>query len=259
VIHQNYRLGAILSVLLLGLLCSACASRPAAAPTAPASNPAPTAAVQETAVPSLAPASPTLAATPTAGGEVALPSISGNPADATSDVPANPTAPASQPSDTGVPATATPVNVVVLPGVEGSGAPGDNVEATVVPEATTSATVNGQSLALQVVASPETRARGLMFYRELAQDAGMLFVFPVDGQQSFWMRNTFVPLSVAFLDAERRIINIADMQPLDDQTFHVSAGPARYAIEVNQGWFAARGIEPGAVVEFTLPPDLEVR
>jgi hypothetical protein len=149
--------------------------------------------------------------------------------------------------------------VVILPGVEGSGAAGGGVEATVVPEAIVSATVNGQTLSLQVVASPETRARGLMFYRELPADAGMLFVFPVDGQQSFWMRNTFVPLSVAFLDAERRIINIEDMQPLDEQTFHVSAAPARYAIEVNQGWFAQRGIEPGTVVEFTLPPDLLVR
>jgi uncharacterized membrane protein (UPF0127 family) len=182
------------------------------------------------------------AATATAGSEVALPNVEG------------PAAP--PPADATPAAEAASTSAIALPNVEG---PALGADATVVPDATIAATVGGQTLNLQVVASPETRQQGLMFYRELPQDAGMLFVFPTDGELSFWMRNTLIPLSVAFLDADRRILNIADMQPLDDRTFHRSSGPARYALEVNQGWFAARGIEPGAVVEFTLPPDLAVR
>jgi uncharacterized membrane protein (UPF0127 family) len=96
-----------------------------------------------------------------------------------------------------------------------------------------------------------------MFRQELADDAGMLFVFPQDQGLSFWMRNTTIPLSIAFIDSERRIINIADMQPLDESSVP-SERPARYALEVNQGWFAVRGIKPGDRVEFVLPADLEV-
>lgn len=128
-----------------------------------------------------------------------------------------------------------------------------------MPEAQIPLQIGGASLTALVVATPETRARGLMFYRELPDDLGMLFVFPFDSLGSFWMRNTYVPLSVAFLDSERRVLNIADMQPLDEQTQHFPVSPARYALEMRQGWFAERGIGPGAVVEFTLPSDLVVR
>nr|PZN35714.1 MAG: DUF192 domain-containing protein [Chloroflexota bacterium] len=131
-------------------------------------------------------------------------------------------------------------------------------EPTVVPDTEITATVEGHQLRLLVVATPEKRAQGLMFVQELPDDTGMLFVFPMDTPLSFWMRNTYIPLSVAFLDAEGRILNIEDMQPLDE-SLHSSVAPARYALEVNQGWFAARGIGPGAVVEFTLPPDLVVQ
>jgi uncharacterized membrane protein (UPF0127 family) len=147
----------------------------------------------------------------------------------------------------------------MMPGVTAPQDPVAVAGPTVVPDAEIEATVGGHALRLRVVATPEKRAAGLMFYRELPDDLGMLFVFPVDQELSFWMRNTLVPLSVAYLDAERRILNVEDMQPLDEQTFHRSAGPARYALEVRQGWFAARGIGAGAVVEFTLPAGLPVQ
>ena len=76
-----------------------------------------------------------------------------------------------------------------------------------------------------------------MFREELPEDRGMLFVFPDERVLEFWMRNTEIPLSIAFADASGRIVRIADMEPLSDAP--VSSGaPARYALEVNRGWFA---------------------
>ena len=93
------------------------------------------------------------------------------------------------------------------------------------------------------------RQRGLMERDELADDAGMLFVFGREQQLSFWMRNTRVPLSIAYIAADGRIVDIEDMEPFDDRTQHPSAEPARYALEVNQGFFEERGIEVGDTVE----------
>ncbi len=94
--------------------------------------------------------------------------------------------------------------------------------------------------------------RGLMERTELAEDAGMLFVFERDEPRSFWMRNTLIPLSIAYIAESGRIVDIQDMQPLDE-TSHPSAEPARYALEVNQGFFAERGIEAGDEVEIPNP------
>ena len=96
----------------------------------------------------------------------------------------------------------------------------------------------------EVAADFSTRARGLMHRKGLAPNAGMLFVFDAPSEQCMWMKNTYIPLSVAFLDAEGAIINIADMQPHSEQT-HCSARPALYALEMTRGWFAERGIKPG--------------
>lgn len=96
----------------------------------------------------------------------------------------------------------------------------------------------------EVAADFATRGRGLMHRKGLAPNAGMLFVFDGPSQQCMWMRNTYIPLSVAFLDEQGTIINIADMQPHSEQT-HCSARPALYALEMTRGWFAERGIKPG--------------
>jgi uncharacterized membrane protein (UPF0127 family) len=89
------------------------------------------------------------------------------------------------------------------------------------------------------------RMRGLMYREKLAQNSGMLFVFDGAEVQCMWMKNTRVPLSVAFLDEAATIINIEDMQPQTESS-HCSKRPARYALEMERGWFAERGIRPGA-------------
>jgi uncharacterized membrane protein (UPF0127 family) len=101
---------------------------------------------------------------------------------------------------------------------------------------------------VEIAATDAERERGLMGRTALAQDAGMLFVFDQEQQLSFWMKDTLIPLSIAYIDTGGRIVDIQDMQPLDE-TPHPSTEPARYALEVNQGFFAARGIQIGDRVE----------
>lgn len=108
--------------------------------------------------------------------------------------------------------------------------------------------IAGHKLTVEVAATPESRNIGLMHRRMLPEDRGMLFVFPVPAIYSMWMANTHIPLSVAYLDPQGRIINIRDMPPLTHSSY--SAGDdALYAIETNQGWFAKRGIGPGTLVK----------
>lgn len=99
----------------------------------------------------------------------------------------------------------------------------------------------------EVAATPPERQTGLMYRFNLPADRGMLFVFPEPQPLSFWMRNTYVPLSIAFIDAQGRILNIEDMAPRDE-TGVPSRGLALYALEMRKGWFAERGIQPGTRV-----------
>jgi uncharacterized membrane protein (UPF0127 family) len=99
----------------------------------------------------------------------------------------------------------------------------------------------------EVAADFATRGRGLMHRKSLAPNAGMLFIFDAPATHCMWMKNTYIPLSVAFLDDKGEIINIADMQPHSEQS-HCAARPARYALEMDRGWFAGRGIKPGSRV-----------
>jgi uncharacterized protein len=90
------------------------------------------------------------------------------------------------------------------------------------------------------------QAKGLMDRTTLGENRGMLFVFPEERELSFWMKNTLIPLSIAFIDSESRIIDIQDMKPLDDVPPHyVSAEPAQQALEVNQGFFDERDVRVG--------------
>ena len=109
-------------------------------------------------------------------------------------------------------------------------------------------TVSGHKLTVEVAANDEVRMQGLMHRRILPESRGMLFVFRDVERHAMWMMNTHIPLSVAFLDERGVIINIADMQP-HTRDSHAAAKPAKYALEVNRGWFAKRGIKPGARVE----------
>ena len=96
----------------------------------------------------------------------------------------------------------------------------------------------------ELAATDATRSLGLMHRSSLAPNGGMLFVFDAPGAYCMWMKNTPLPLSVAFIDAAGAIVNIEDMQPHTEQS-HCAARPAAYALEMRQGWFAARGIRAG--------------
>jgi len=96
----------------------------------------------------------------------------------------------------------------------------------------------------EVAQTPDERATGLMFRTAMGPNDGMLFAFEQPGQQCFWMKNTLIPLSVAFLADDGSVVNIENMAP---QTLdgHCSAKPVRFVLEMNEGWFAKRGIKPG--------------
>jgi uncharacterized membrane protein (UPF0127 family) len=104
--------------------------------------------------------------------------------------------------------------------------------------------VGPHPLKVEVAASDPERSQGLMYREKLGADDGMLFVFEEPGYHAMWMKNTLIPLSVAFVDGEGRILNILDMEPRTLDT-HMAAGPARYAIETNKGWFARNKIKAG--------------
>ena len=100
----------------------------------------------------------------------------------------------------------------------------------------------------EVAGTPATRELGLMRRKSMAQGAGMVFLFDESARHCMWMKNTLIPLSVAFIDERGQIVNIADMQP-QDETSHCALRPARFALEMNQGWFKKRGIAAGTVIQ----------
>lgn len=127
------------------------------------------------------------------------------------------------------------------------------------PPGVNTLTVNGATVKVAIAATRASRAQGLMGVTRMAADSGMLFVFADDRQRSFWMKDTPMPLSIAFLDANKQVIFLADMTP--NTTTPVggfNAGPMRYAIEVNQGWFASHGVAPGMYATFSLPGGLVI-
>lgn len=96
----------------------------------------------------------------------------------------------------------------------------------------------------EVADSAQSRQEGLMFRRKLDRNRGMLFIYPESARHCMWMRNTYIPLSVAFMDESGNILNIDDMQP-ETENNHCAAKPARYALEMSYGWFKQRGIATG--------------
>jgi uncharacterized membrane protein (UPF0127 family) len=102
-------------------------------------------------------------------------------------------------------------------------------------------------LLVETADAPEERSVGLMSRESLPEDQGMLFVFEQEGQHTFYMRNTLIPLSIAFIESEGSIIEIEDMEPLTE-TLHSADEPYLYAIEANRGWFARNGIAAGSEV-----------
>ena len=104
--------------------------------------------------------------------------------------------------------------------------------------------IRGHALRVEVASTEAERRLGLMHRRSLGEDQGMVFTYDKPSPQAMWMRNTLIPLSVAFVGADGRILNIEDMQPLTEDA-HASRGNAAWSIETNRGWFRKRGIRPG--------------
>ena len=96
----------------------------------------------------------------------------------------------------------------------------------------------------EVAADQRSRMQGLMMRKSMPANQGMLFVFPRAERHCMWMRNTLIPLSVAFLDEQGKILNIENMQPQTENN-HCAAAPARFALEMNHGWFAEKGVKAG--------------
>jgi len=109
-------------------------------------------------------------------------------------------------------------------------------------------TIGNKELFVEIADTPKKREMGLMFREKMPYDVGMLFVFEEESDLSFWMKNTRIPLSIAFIKANGDIINIIDMQPFDQRS-HKSAQKAKFALEVNQGWFDKNGIVEGDKIE----------
>ena len=115
-------------------------------------------------------------------------------------------------------------------------------------------TIKGKKIQVEVVRTEQEKARGLMFRDKLGPDEGMLFVYEKEEFLTFWMKNTPLPLSIAFIDKKGKIVDIQDMEPFSLRT-HTSARPARYALEMNRNWFQKNGIKVGDVAK--MPPPLE--
>lgn len=120
-------------------------------------------------------------------------------------------------------------------------------------------TLNGATLTVAIAATNTARATGLQGVTTMAADSAMLFVFADDRQRGFWMKDTPIPLSIAFLDANKKVIFLADMTPYSTAVVGgFNAGPMRYAIEVNQGWFTSHGVGVGSIASFSLPAALVI-
>jgi uncharacterized membrane protein (UPF0127 family) len=109
--------------------------------------------------------------------------------------------------------------------------------------------VGGVEVTAEIADNQELRAQGLMNRDSLAANHGMLFVYGTAEVRSFWMRNTRIPLDIAFIDANGVIINIEPMEPQSDENYF-SRGPMMYALEMDQGWFEANEVKPGDRLEF---------
>jgi len=108
--------------------------------------------------------------------------------------------------------------------------------------------IGDKSVRVEVADNEVSRNIGMMFRKQLPQEKGMLFIFEDCAPRRFWMRNTYVPLSIAYIDPNGIILNVEKMNPLSESGVW-SKGPAKYALEMNQGWFRDNGVSPGDLVK----------
>lgn len=116
--------------------------------------------------------------------------------------------------------------------------------------------VGGHNVSVELAYTYETRQAGLMHRSSMPENSGMLFIYKDSKPRGFWMKNTRIPLSIAYANSFGEIVHIADMQPLDEKRVP-SLAPAKYALEMNQGWFERNGVEKGDKIE-GIPTGLEV-
>ena len=110
--------------------------------------------------------------------------------------------------------------------------------------------INNREISVEVAKTTEEREHGLMGRKDLGKDEGMLFIFETEGRYGFWMKDTYVPLSIAFIDKEGRIVRITDMKPRTLES-HIPPQPILYALEMKKGWFSNNGIKVGDTVRFS--------
>jgi uncharacterized membrane protein (UPF0127 family) len=134
-----------------------------------------------------------------------------------------------------------------------------SVRACPIELPSTRVTIKGRHLTVEVAATPYARSCGLAHRSSMPENEGMLFVYPKPGLLSFWMKDTEIPLSIAFIDDAGRIISIQKMDPLQQTERYNSPRPARYALEVNQSWFEKQGIGIGDIAELNIPIPLDIR
>ena len=116
--------------------------------------------------------------------------------------------------------------------------------------------IGSHVIRVEVADTPETRQRGLMYRESLPKDQGMLFVFPSERPLTFWMKNTTIPLSIGFFNAQRQLLNVHEMEPesvvVRSLRSYESSGPAQYALEMNKGWFSRNKISKGTTFEWVV-------
>jgi hypothetical protein len=108
--------------------------------------------------------------------------------------------------------------------------------------------IKGVRLNVEIARTPEEKARGLMFRKSLPQDQGMLFIYEDSDIRGFYMKNTYIPLSLAYIDENRQVFQLVDMEPLDEES-HLSTKPAQFVLEVNRGWFEKNNVKVGDIVK----------
>jgi len=123
----------------------------------------------------------------------------------------------------------------------------------------TTISINGQQLTVEIAHTPDTRMCGLSNRQTMADDTGMLFIFPDIRPRTFWMKDTFIPLSIAFLNEAGKVLRVHDMKVDQTHITYSSIEPARYALEVKQGWFGLNDIKPGDTITLNLPGILKIQ
>jgi uncharacterized membrane protein (UPF0127 family) len=110
--------------------------------------------------------------------------------------------------------------------------------------------IHHEEIWVEIAKTPEERNHGLMGRKHLGKDEGMLFIFEKEDYHGFWMKDTFIPLSIAFIDRKGRIVRVTDMKPLTLDS-HLPPKPILYALEMNKGWFSSHGIKVGDIMRFS--------